>query len=250
MLQQPLCITLLRSADVASEDSYSHGPRLFVALLTATPLRHSLKAELGAFFPLLLHKPLQMTAPRVATLAAALKASASLATNTQLLVELFVNYDCNLKAVNVVERWIAGLRRVSLTTDIEKSSAAITCVCAMLRGLADWVAALQGGASERAEEGGDGTKRLVDEQVLEFEVCLSFVSAVFGSFVGCVVADNQGSTISGGNHVRLRDAVQARGLGRGPAVWRLRERAEEGGDGTKRLADEQALEVEVCLYIF
>jgi hypothetical protein len=185
MLRQPLCIVLLRSADVAAEGSYPHGPRLFVAILTRTPLRYSLKAELGAFFPLLLHKPLQMAAPPPATLTACLEASAALAANSQLLVDLFVNYDCNLKAVNVVERWLAGLRRVAAATEVEAVRiSAVSCVCTMLCGLAEWVAALQEGAPGSLQGGGDGgdmTQR-IEEEHKNFEVCTCSQPACIGCF--------------------------------------------------------------------
>lgn len=96
-LRQPLCMATLRLAALSATDVFPAAPRLFVALLVRTPLRLSLKAEMGAFFPLLLLKPLEMNEAPPAVLAASLAASATLAAHAQLMVDLFVNYDCDLQ---------------------------------------------------------------------------------------------------------------------------------------------------------
>jgi hypothetical protein len=96
-LRQPFCMVALRSAGSDTEVALTSAPRLFVALLSKTPLRFSLKAEMGAFFPLLLLKTLEMESPSLAMLTACLDASATLAGEAQLMVDLFVNYDCDLQ---------------------------------------------------------------------------------------------------------------------------------------------------------
>jgi hypothetical protein len=158
-LRQPVCMVLLRSATVNDESSFAHAPRLFAAVLCRTPLKHSLKAELGAFFPLLLHKPLELDAAPAASVASALEASARIAADAQLLVDLFVNYDCDLQAVNIFERWMHGLQRIAGGGDGAGSEraaslrvAAVSCVCTMLRSLDAWVAKLDGVAEPRVAE--------------------------------------------------------------------------------------------------
>eukprot|EP00892_Ulva_mutabilis_P008052 jgi/Ulvmu1/5619/UM023_0158.1 len=163
-LRQPICMVLLRSSAMEDPAAFPLAPRLFACILCRTPLRFSLKAELGAFFPLLVHKPLEMdTAHAVVT--SALEASTRIAGEPQLMVDLFVNYDCDLHSVNIFERWMHGLQRVAVgreesTSDGEQGvgerAAAIACVASALRSLAGWMQALEGAAEPRAEEASDG----------------------------------------------------------------------------------------------
>lgn len=164
-LRQPMCMVLLRSSAMEDAAAFQLAPRLFACILCRTPLRFSLKAELGAFFPLLLHKPLEMEAAHGAVVVSALEASARIAGEPQLMVDLFVNYDCDLHAVNIFERWMHGLQRVAVGGDdasadgehcVGERAAAIACVALVLRSLAGWVQALEGAAEPRVQEAPDG----------------------------------------------------------------------------------------------
>ena len=164
-LRQPFCMVALRCAAIDAADSPPVAPRLFIATLVRTPLRFTLKAEMGAFFPLLLLKPLEMDRPPPPMLAACIHASAALAADAQLMVDLFVNYDCDLQAVNVFERWLSGLRRVVLTADAAAPGGAavkadaVACVAAVLQGLSAWVQQLDRRGTREAAQGGDGAAR-------------------------------------------------------------------------------------------
>lgn len=58
-LRQPLCLALLRNCTSPYDDAYALATRLFSALLLRQRLREGLKAELGAFYPLLLLRPME-----------------------------------------------------------------------------------------------------------------------------------------------------------------------------------------------
>lgn len=162
-LRQPICMVLLRSAAVGDASGFAHAPRLFSAILCRTPLKYSLKAELGAFFPLLVHKPLELENAPMSSVASALEASARIAGDAQLLVDLFVNYDCDLQAVNIFERWMHGLQRASAAGEggaTERGAtlraASIGCMCTVLKSLDAWVQKLDGVAEPRVVESVDG----------------------------------------------------------------------------------------------
>ena len=58
-LKQPLCLALLRNCMSPYDEAFAAATKLFTALLLQPKLRGGLKAELGAFFPLLLLRPLE-----------------------------------------------------------------------------------------------------------------------------------------------------------------------------------------------
>ena len=58
-LRQPLCLALLRNCGAADPLAYSLALRLLAALLCLPRLRAGLRAELGAFYPLLLLRCLE-----------------------------------------------------------------------------------------------------------------------------------------------------------------------------------------------
>lgn len=158
-LRQPICMVLLRSAAMEDPSAFPLAPRLFACILCRTPLRLSLKPELGAFFPLLLHKPLEMDSAEASLLAPALEASARIAAEPQLMVDLFVNYDCDLHSVNIFERWIHGLQRVVVGHDelaggvehgVGSRAAAISCITTILKSLDRWTVSLDAAAETKA----------------------------------------------------------------------------------------------------
>ncbi|KAK9904753.1 hypothetical protein WJX75_001787 [Coccomyxa subellipsoidea] len=111
-LRSPLCLTLLRNCTSPYDEAYSAAARLFTAVLLQPKLRSGLKAEMGAFYPLLLLRPLEAERPEPGQLLAALSALEKLCGQAQFLVDLFVNYDCDLQAANLFERTVRGLARV------------------------------------------------------------------------------------------------------------------------------------------
>ncbi|BDA49435.1 probable Brefeldin A-inhibited guanine nucleotide-exchange protein [Coccomyxa sp. Obi] len=110
-LRSPLCLTLLRNCTSPYDEAYSAAARLFTAVLLQPKLRSGLKAEMGAFYPLLLLRPLEAERPEPGQLMAALSALERLCGQAQFLVDLFVNYDCDLQAANLFERTVRGLAR-------------------------------------------------------------------------------------------------------------------------------------------
>ncbi|GIL43151.1 hypothetical protein Vafri_977, partial [Volvox africanus] len=121
-LHRPLCLMLLRNCSPSEATAFQLALKLLTALLLQPKLRKGLKAELGAFYPLLLLRPLeveQMGATELAPVASAVPCLAGLCSEPQLLVDLFVNYDCDLKAPNLYERTVQALSRMSQRTELD-----------------------------------------------------------------------------------------------------------------------------------
>ncbi|WIA39187.1 hypothetical protein OEZ86_005312 [Tetradesmus obliquus] len=129
-LRQPLCLALLRNCATSDPVAYALALRLLVALLCLPRLRAGLRAELGAFYPLLVLRCLeqqvqllgaaqQQPAEREqlqqhqANVVAALGALQGLLVEPQLLVDLYVNFDCDLQASNLYERTVQALSKLS-----------------------------------------------------------------------------------------------------------------------------------------
>jgi brefeldin A-inhibited guanine nucleotide-exchange protein len=122
-LRQPLCLALLRNCATSDPVAYALALRLLVALLCLPRLRAGLRAELGAFYPLLVLRCLEQQSQLLgqaqqqptereqlqqqqANVIAALGALQGLLVEPQLLVDLFVNFDCDLQASNLYERTV------------------------------------------------------------------------------------------------------------------------------------------------
>lgn len=58
-LRQPLCLTLLRNCMSPYDEAFGYATRLLGAVMLQPKLRSGLKAELGAFFPLILLRILE-----------------------------------------------------------------------------------------------------------------------------------------------------------------------------------------------
>ena len=87
-LRQPLCLALLRNCTSPYDEAYSAAARLFGAILLQPRLRSGLKAELGAFYPLLLLRPLEAERPEPGQLFASLAALHQLCGQAQFLVRI------------------------------------------------------------------------------------------------------------------------------------------------------------------
>ncbi|KAL4853786.1 Brefeldin A-inhibited guanine nucleotide-exchange protein 3 [Chlorella vulgaris] len=115
-LRHPLCLVLLRNCTSPYELAGTAAVRLFEAILSAQKLRAGLKAELGALYPLLLLKPIEAAAPDSPhAMVMAAEGLLHVCSHPQVLVDLFVNYDCSLQAANLYERTIkAKLKATAL----------------------------------------------------------------------------------------------------------------------------------------
>eukprot|EP00879_Flechtneria_rotunda_P005150 GHRR01005432.1.p1 GENE.GHRR01005432.1~~GHRR01005432.1.p1 ORF type:complete len:1373 (+),score=543.66 GHRR01005432.1:373-4491(+) len=121
-LRQPLCLALLRNCAASDPGAYALALRLLVAIISLSRLRMGLRAELGAFYPLLVLRCLEQDLPEQANVAAALAALQGLLQEPQLLVDLYVNFDCDLQASNLYERTVQALSKLAQQYDVDDGS--------------------------------------------------------------------------------------------------------------------------------
>ena len=108
-LQRPLSICLLRNCLSQQGQVSELVADLFGILLRRPCLRAEMRTELGAFYPLIILKPLENPGSVACQQEAALKLLLRIGQEPQLLVDIFVNYDCELHAMNLYERTVNAL---------------------------------------------------------------------------------------------------------------------------------------------
>jgi len=171
-LRQPLSSALLRNCSSPYDVAVAASVTIFSAILAAQRLREGLKAEVGALYPILLLRPLELERPdSPAQALAALSGLGSVCGSPHVLVDVFVNYDCSLQAANLFERSIKALARyVQLPptggplppADVPKArAAALKALLAAIKSMDTWAGPLKsppesGNGSEAGATGGEG----------------------------------------------------------------------------------------------
>ncbi|XP_022146951.1 brefeldin A-inhibited guanine nucleotide-exchange protein 5 isoform X2 [Momordica charantia] len=143
-----LSYALLRASVSQSPVIFQYATGIFSVLLLR--FRESLKGEIGIFFPLIVLRSLDGTDFPVNQKISVLKMLEKICREPQILVDIFVNYDCDLEAPNLFERMVTTLSKisqgtqnadpnmvaVSQTTSIKGSS--LQCLVNVLKSLVDW----------------------------------------------------------------------------------------------------------------
>lgn len=123
-IKEHLCLSLLKNCAVPVASVQGLCASLLLTLMTH--FRRSLKAEIGIFYPMIILKPLEPPGARMgkrmasstalsssdfspAQKAVIMRCMQGICGNGQLLVDLFVNYDCDLGGANLFERTIAAI---------------------------------------------------------------------------------------------------------------------------------------------
>ncbi|KAK6144909.1 hypothetical protein DH2020_021729 [Rehmannia glutinosa] len=127
-----LSYTLLRASLSQSPVIFQYATGIFAVLLLR--FRESLKAEIGVFFPVIILRSLdgfdvnqKLSVLRVIALCYLIEIGRMLekvCKDPQMLVDLYVNYDCDLEAPNLFERVIATLSKIAQgTLNVDPKSA-------------------------------------------------------------------------------------------------------------------------------
>ncbi|GMY35231.1 brefeldin A-inhibited guanine nucleotide-exchange protein 5 [Fagus crenata] len=143
-----LSYALLRASVSQSPVIFQYATGIFSVLLLR--FRESLKGEIGVFFPLIVLRSLDGLECPVNQKLSVLRMLEKVCKDAQMLVDIFVNYDCDLEAPNLFERMVTTLSKisqgaqnadpnsvaVSQTTSIKGSS--LQCLVNVLKSLVDW----------------------------------------------------------------------------------------------------------------
>eukprot|EP00873_Tetraselmis_striata_P021183 jgi/Tetstr1/441447/TSEL_029692.t1 len=164
-LKQYLCLSLLKNCAGSNAQAQRLSCSLFLTLVRK--FRQSLKAEVGVFFPMILLRAVEPVGghsnPGTAAatpgnpvgagqMSVVLKCLKEQCSDGQVLVDLFVNYDCDLEGSNLFERMVSGLVRIAqghgniaenptkqqLEQEAVLQTMATECLVAILRSLSNW----------------------------------------------------------------------------------------------------------------
>ncbi|KAG2437305.1 hypothetical protein HXX76_005962 [Chlamydomonas incerta] len=159
-IRQYLCLSLLKNSASSLPAAQALCVSIFMSLLTR--FRTALKAEVGVFFPMILLKPLEgpagppqgapgapqqpqpLNAAMVQHKGAVLRAIKELTRDGQLLLDIFVNFDCDLESSNLFERLINSLVRQAQQPVQTPSSQGLAGLPGLADGSASLAAAEQG----------------------------------------------------------------------------------------------------------
>jgi len=119
-VREYLCDAIVTNASAGVHEAYQLSCSIFLTLLTR--YRAYLKAEIGFFFPMLLLKPLELTEGTPLSAynqrATLVKGLQVICGDAQLMVDLFVNFDCDLDSQNLFERCVLSLVRIAQGVDV------------------------------------------------------------------------------------------------------------------------------------
>ncbi|XVF88983.1 hypothetical protein PTKIN_Ptkin19aG0095100 [Pterospermum kingtungense] len=143
-----LSYVLLRASVSQSPVIFQYSTGIFTVLLMR--YRESLKGEIGVFFPLIVFRSLDGSDFPINHKMSVLRMLEKVSTDPQILVDVFVNYDCDLEAPNLFERMVKTLSKIAqgahnadtnpvavdLTISIKGFS--LHCLVNILKSLVDW----------------------------------------------------------------------------------------------------------------
>lgn len=141
-----LSYALLRASVSASPTIFQYATGIFAVLLLR--FRESLKGEIGIFFPLIVLRCLDGS--DLNQKLSVLRMLEKVCKDPQMLVDIYVNYDCDLEAPNLFERMVSTLSKIAQgTQNIDPNSvtasqmgsiktSSLQCLVNVIKSLVDW----------------------------------------------------------------------------------------------------------------
>ncbi|KAE8720857.1 Brefeldin A-inhibited guanine nucleotide-exchange protein 2 [Hibiscus syriacus] len=149
-IKQYLCLSLLKNSASTLMVVFQLSCSIFISLVSR--FRAGLKAEIGVFFPMIVLRVLENIAqPNFKQKMIVLHFLDKLCVDSQILVDIFINYDCDVNSSNIFERMVNGLLKTAqgvppgtattllpLQQETMKLEA-IKCLVATLKSMGDWM---------------------------------------------------------------------------------------------------------------
>lgn len=108
-IKQYLCLSLLKNSALSAMSIFQLLCSIFMNLLSR--FRSGLKSEIGIFFPMLVLRVLEnVLQPSFLQKMTVLNLLEKICQDSQLIIDIFVNYDCDVEAPNIFERYIHFLK--------------------------------------------------------------------------------------------------------------------------------------------
>ncbi|KAF2298194.1 hypothetical protein GH714_018494 [Hevea brasiliensis] len=149
-IKQYLCLSLLKNSASSLIIVFQLSCSIFISLVSR--FRSGLKAEIGVFFPMIVLRVLENVAqPNFQQKMIVLRFLDKLCVDSQILVDIFINYDCDVNSSNIFERMVNGLLKTAqgvppgtTTTllppqEVTMKLEAMKCLVAILNSMGDWM---------------------------------------------------------------------------------------------------------------
>ncbi|XP_031128388.1 brefeldin A-inhibited guanine nucleotide-exchange protein 1 [Ipomoea triloba] len=112
-IKQFLCLSLLKNSALSVMTIFQLLCSIFENLLSK--YRSGLKSEIGIFFPMLILRVLEnVLQPSFLQKMTVLSLLEKISQDPQIIIDIFVNYDCDVDAPNIFERTVNGLLKTAL----------------------------------------------------------------------------------------------------------------------------------------
>lgn len=103
-IKQYLCLSLLKNSALSAMNVFQLLCSIFMILLSR--FRSELKGEIGIFFPMLVLRVLEnVLQPSFSQKLIVLNLLENMCDDSQVMIDIFVNYDCDVDAPNIFERY-------------------------------------------------------------------------------------------------------------------------------------------------
>ncbi|KAL8238447.1 hypothetical protein R6Q59_015014 [Mikania micrantha] len=149
-IRQYLCLSLLKNSASTLMVIFQLSCSIFISLVSR--FRAGLKAEIGVFFPMIILRVLEnVVQPNFQQKMIVMRFLEKLCVDSQILVDIFINYDCDVNSSNIFERMVNGLLKTAQgvppgvnTTLLPPQEAtmkleAMKCLVAILKSMGDWM---------------------------------------------------------------------------------------------------------------
>ncbi|XP_065859435.1 brefeldin A-inhibited guanine nucleotide-exchange protein 2-like [Euphorbia lathyris] len=149
-IKQYLCLSLLKNSASSLVIVFQLSCSIFISLVSR--FRAGLKAEIGVFFPMIVLRVLENVAqPNFQQKMIVLRFLEKLCVDSQILVDIFINYDCDVNSSNIFERMVNGLLKTAqgvhpgtVTSllppqEVTMKLEAMKCLVAILKSMGDWM---------------------------------------------------------------------------------------------------------------
>nr|KYP37697.1 Brefeldin A-inhibited guanine nucleotide-exchange protein 2 [Cajanus cajan] len=149
-IKQYLCLSLLKNSALSAMAIFQLQCSIFMNLLSK--FRSGLKKEIGMFFPMLILRVLEnVLQPSFLQKMTVLNLLDKISQDPQIIIDIFVNYDCDVDASNIFERIVNGLLKTALgpptgsTTalspaqDITFRHESVKCLVSIIKSMGSWM---------------------------------------------------------------------------------------------------------------
>ncbi|KAG9136782.1 hypothetical protein Leryth_004541 [Lithospermum erythrorhizon] len=149
-IKQFLCLSLLKNSALSVMAIFQLQCSIFQSLLSK--FRSGLKSEIGIFFPMLILRVLEnVLQPSFLQKMTVLHLLDKIFQDPQIVIDIFVNYDCDLDAPNIFERSVNGLLKTALgpppgsTTTLTPAQdsafriESVKCLASIIKSMGAWM---------------------------------------------------------------------------------------------------------------